>query len=402
MVSADNLQYRTVAPDDDRFAVNAALAYNQSLSETQRERQSPSPEARRGLYRDGRLVTQCVLLSLRITNGSGGTVPAGGIGAVATPPEERRRGHVERLLRAVCDELRSQNVPLSMLSAFKESFYRRYGWATFYEARRLSGPPDRFDPFRAHRSGEWVRLDDSVATATELDAIYRGALRGRFGPLERDALWWQTRVFRSGDASPRWIYVWRDDAGHGRSYVIFSIERGERGRVVRCRETVALDPQARAQIFAFFAAFADQCAEVVFHAPADAPVQMLMPDPLECTMEPGSMLRIVDVAQALEAYAFPRDVTGRVTLRITDDWLDDNNGVFELDFEGGSARVTRLSDGTEADVICDVRTLTQVYSRYLRPRTAAAFGLLDVRSRPALALIERLFAGLAPYSSDWF
>ncbi|WP_448545005.1 GNAT family N-acetyltransferase [Roseiflexus sp.] len=401
-MTAVDLQYRAVAVDDDQFAVNAALAYNTSLDEARRNLRAHVPGVHRGLYRNGRLVTQCILYPLRLANGAGGMIAAGGIGAVATPPEERRRGYVERLLHAVCDELRSQNVPLSMLAAFKESFYRRYGWTTFYEARRLSGPPDRFAPFRAHRSGEWARLDDSVATAMELDAIYRGALRGRFGPLERDALWWQTRVFRSGDASPRWIYVWRDDAGHGRSYVIFSVERGERGRVVRCRETVALDPQARAQIFAFFAAFADQCAEVVFNAPADAPVQMLMPDPLECTMEPGSMLRIVDVAQALEAYAFPRDVAGRVTLRIADDWLEHNNAVFQLEIEGGVARTTRLNDGIDADVHCDIRTLTHIYSRAIRPRTAAAFGLLDIHTRPALALLERLFAGLAPYASDWF
>lgn len=397
-----DLQYRAVAVDDDQYAVNAALAYNTSLNEARRNPQAQLPGVHRGLYRDGRLVTQCVLYPLRIAHGAGGMIAAGGIGAVATPPEERRRGHVERLLRAVCDELRSQNVPLSMLAAFKESFYRRYGWATFYEARRLSGPPDHFASFRAYRSGQWVRLDDSAATVTELDAIYRGALRGRFGPLERDALWWQTRVFRAGDASPRWIYVWRDDAGHGRSYIIFSVERGERGRVVRCRETVALDPQARAQIFAFFAAFADQCAEVVFNAPADAPVQMLMPDPLECVMEPGSMLRITDVAQALEAYTFPREVVGQLTLQIVDDWLEHNNGVFHLEVEAGTARTTRLNDGTDADIRCDIRTLTHIYSRAIRPRTAAAFGLLDIRARPALTLLERLFAGLAPYASDWF
>ncbi|MGQ9548383.1 MAG: GNAT family N-acetyltransferase [Roseiflexus sp.] len=397
-----DLQYCAVAFDDDQFAVNAALAYNTSLDEARRSLRAQQPGVYRGLYRSGRLVTQCVLHPLRMANGAGGMIAAGGIGAVATPPEERRRGHVERLLRAVCDELRSQNVPLSMLAAFKESFYRRYGWATFYEARRLSGPPDHFASFRAYRSGQWVRLDDSAATVTELDAIYRGALRGRFGPLERDALWWQTRVFRSGDASPHWIYVWRDSAGHGRSYVIFSVERTERGRVVRCRETVALDPQARAQIFAFFAAFADQCAEVRFNAPIDAPVQMLMPDPLECSVEPGSMLRIVDVGQALEAYTFPRDIAGRVTLRITDDWLEHNNGVFRLEIEGGVAQATHLSNGTDADVHCDIRTLTQIYSRAIRPRTAAAFGLLDVHARPALALLEHLFAGLAPYASDWF
>jgi predicted acetyltransferase len=216
------------------------------------------------MYRNGRLVTQCVLYPLRIANGAGGMIAAGGVATAPTPSEERRRGYVERLLRAVCDELRSQNVPLSMLAAFRVSFYRCYGW--------------------------------------------------------------------------------RDDAGQGRSYIIFSAEHGKRGRVVRCREMVALDPQARAQIFAFFPAFADQCAEVVCNALADAPVQMLMPDSQEYTMELGSILQTVDVAQALEAYVFPRDVAGRVTLRIVDDWLEHNSAVPQLEIEGDMAWATRLKD----------------------------------------------------------
>jgi predicted acetyltransferase len=400
--ASDDLHYRVVASDDEQFALNAALAYNRPTGETHRAQRTPSPEARRGLYRNGCLVTQCVLLPLRIAHGGGGTVLVGGIGAVATPPEERRRGYVARLLREVCDELRSQRAPLVMLSAFKESFYRRYGWATFYEARQFSGAPAWFAPFRAQQAGRWERLDESAAATAELDAAYRSALRGRFGPLERNAVWWQTRVLHAGDGSPHWAYLWRDDAGHGRSYAIFSIERGERGQELHCREAAALDPQARAQIFALFSMFEDQCVDVIFTAPADAPVQALMSDPLRCAMVPGAMLRMIDVAMAMEAYSFPRDVAGRLTIRITDDWLDHNNGVFALDVEGGSARMTRLSDGVDADIHCDVRTLTQVYSRYLRPRTAAAFGLIDARSRPALALVERLFVGLAPYASDWF
>lgn len=397
----DHLHYRAVAPDDEQFVCNTALAYNLPLDEARRAPWSAAPDMRRGLYHDGRLVTQCALYPLRVAHG-GGTIPAGGIGAVATPPEERRRGYVARLLREVCDELRGQGTPLCILNAFKESFYWRYGWATFYEARRFSGAPALFAAFRAQRAGAWVRLDDSEPAVAELDAIYRGALRGRFGPLERTTTWWQTRVLHSAEGLPHWAYVWRDERGHGRSYAIVSVERGERGRVVQCREAAALDSQARAQIFAFFSAFEDQCVDVIFNAPADAPVQALMPDPLQCTMMPGLMLRMVDVALALEAYSFPREVAGRLTLQIADGWLERNNGVFALDVEGGGAQVKRLDAGTDADMRCDVRTLAQIYSRYLRPRTAAAFGLLDVRSRPALALIERLFAGLAPYASDRF
>jgi hypothetical protein len=64
--------------------------------------------------------------------------------------------------------------------------------------------------------------------------------------------------------------------------------------------------------------------------------------------------------------------------------------------------VSRLAAGTEAGLRLDVRALTQIYSRLLRPRTAAAFGLLAAPDRAALELAERAFAGLAPFSTDMF
>jgi predicted acetyltransferase len=114
------------------------------------------------------------------------------------------------------------------------------------------------------------------------------------------------------------------------------------------------------------------------------------------------MLRLLDVAAALGAYRFPSDCAGQLTLAVSDGWLADNQGVFELDVAGGVAACRRLPDGAAADLACDVRVLTQLYTRYLRPRSAAAFGLLEARDRAVLALAERLFAGLAPFSSDHF
>src|SRR6266511_3879857 len=125
-----------------------------------------------------------------------------------------------------------------------------------------------------------------------------------------------------------------------------------------------------------------------------------MPEPLACEVRPHFMLRLVDVAAALEAYRPPADCAGRLTIAVADDWLAHNQGVFELEIAGGAARCRALPGGADADLACDVRALAQLYSRYVRPRTAAAFGMLSVRSRPALALADRFFAGLAPFCSD--
>lgn len=385
--------YREVPPEDyERFAQFHAVSYaNDPARALENVRAHRFAEVR-GVYSHGRLVCGAYLLPLQI--GAGGAfVACGGIGGVATPPEDRRRGYTAALLRGMADELRASGTPFSKLGAFKNSFYGRYGWATYHETRAFSGSPRLFATFRRMQRGAWSPV--GAEAIPELDAIYRGALRARFGPVLRSEEWWQERVLE------RFNYLWRDDEGRARAYVLFSFEDGW-PRKMTCREVVAADPEARAQIFAFFAQHEDQSEEIRFAAPADAPVQMLMPDPLECRLEPGYMLRLIDVALALSAMPYPGDIAGRLTLAVADDWLDHNQGVFALDLAEGKGACRRLPDDAEADLALDVRQLAQIVSRHLRPRTAAAFGLLEAHSRPALALLDRAFGGPAPFTSDWF
>ncbi len=352
----------------------------------------------RGLFVDGALVAQLQLIPLQVRTGVG-VAAAAGIGSVASPPEARRRGYVATLLRNLADELRAGGTSLAILYPFKRSFYSRYGWATFFERRVYRGEIARFASFK-RAPGAFTPA--GPADIPELDRIYRRALHGRFGLIVRDEAWWREQVLQDWEGRQWHAYIWRDEQGQGRSYMVYRLERESEGRRLFCREIAATDPLSRAQLFAFFALHQDQVFGVRFPAPADAPVNMLLPDPLECTVEPHFMLRLLDVPAALEAHSFAREAAGRLTLAVSDDWIAENQAVYELEFDHGRCRVRRLPATQEADLSCDVATLAQIYSRYLPPRTAAAFGLLTVADRSALALAERAFAGLAPFCTDFF
>lgn len=347
---------------------------------------------------DGRTVAQGHLRRLRVMHGSG-DLTCGGMGSLSVPPEHRRRGSMERLLHSMVDELLEQKLGLCLLYPFKASFYQRYGWARAAERKIYSGSPDLLSHFRHHDGAFSPVGPEHIA---ELNVVYTGALRGRFGPVVRDEHWWREQVLSHFGKTVH-AYLWRDTKGTPRSYVIYRVEKTNQGEMqMNCREAVALDPQARTQLFAFMRDHDSQVQQIRFPAPPDAPVQLLMRDELECTVEPMFMLRILDVPLALEQIIYPADMSGRCTLAISDDWLARNRGVFELEISGGVGRCRRLSEDAPADLRCDIRTLARIYTRYARARTASAFGLLDVRSRPALFLLDQLFAGLAPFCADFF
>lgn len=85
----------------------------------------------------------------------------------------------------------------------------------------------------------------------------------------------------------------------------------------------------------------------------------------------------LDQFTALERYAFPANYVNFVSTDVTADRLARLRGVFVGETLAAQLEILPL-------------------------RVQAAFGVLEARKREALDLAERAFAGLAPFSSDFF
>ncbi len=80
------------------------------------------------LEEDGEAVTSLVIHPLVLSAG-GAVLPAYGIGAVATRPEARRRGHAERLCRHAIDAAEAEGRGVGLLySAVAPAYYERMGF----------------------------------------------------------------------------------------------------------------------------------------------------------------------------------------------------------------------------------------------------------------------------------
>ena len=385
-------------PQHDLFARYDAEAFGESFEELRKWLADDKEVQLRGLFDGDEPVAQLCFYRFDMSDGRG-SLPCAAIGAVSCRPAQRRRGYVAELIRKLCDELRQEGIPLSALNPFKMSFYRQFGWATFVEHRAVKAGMEAFEAFRKPITGRFEPAGKEQIDV--LQEIYLNALRGRFGPIVRSQHRWESNTLHSNQAT-RYAYIWRDDSGQARAYCIYSIEKRDNKQTMVCREAVALDPQARAQLFSFMASQDSLVERVQFQAPAEAPLSAILGGSLEFLVRPHTMLRLVDCQAALAGYHYPRSCTGRVTLAITDRWLIDNSGVYALELHEGHATVTRLPADTQADLSCDIAVLAQLYSRLLRPRIAASFGLIDVHNRSALTLLDAMFEGLAPFISDYF
>lgn len=78
------------------------------------------------IEKDGKIVSHVGLYPLEVV-ADGVRITVGGIGGVATLPEERGKGHMAKLLRYVIREMEKRNWPLSWLGGDRQR-YGNFGW----------------------------------------------------------------------------------------------------------------------------------------------------------------------------------------------------------------------------------------------------------------------------------
>lgn len=355
------------------------------------------PRFRRGLYPEEGDDPVSILSSYDFaTHLRGATLSMGGVSTVATPPEYRRQGHVETLLRELCREYREQGTPISALWPFEYPFYRKYGWATCTRYCEWSAPPSALRAAASDPAGEWRQLDRE--DWEPLDAVHDATMAGHDLAVDRTPDWWTERVLRSWETDP-FVYGWWDDDGTPRAYLVYRVEGDWGDRTLHVDEQAAADPEAFGHVLRFLADHDSQVKAVEFNTALDASLLDRVRDPrkLDCEVKPGPMFRLVDVAATLAALSYPEDE--RVSVALSDPLLPEVEGTYALSVEDGRATCERTD--APADAATDVGAFSQLVCGYRSAETLATAGELDADSE-TLATLDALFPESSPFLKEGF
>ncbi|MGQ3329716.1 GNAT family N-acetyltransferase [Halorubrum sp. FL23] len=347
----------------------------------------------RGLFADGDPVAVCAhhYFSLRLR---GADREVAGLSAVASPPEHRRQGNVGRMLRESLAEYRDRGVDVSTLWPFEYPFYAGYGWATASRYRLLTAPPDQLgfvDDLIAtdgEGAGAFRRLDgDDYAAVKPVIA----AAADRYDlTMDWTEEWWRERALQGWNTDP-FVYGWERD-GELRAICRYSFDDDADDAddtVMRVSDVVAADDEAWFQLLRLFRNHDSQVAEVRIRAPPDAPALDLVEDPraIDCKLRAGPMVRLVDVAAALEALDPDPAIETAFSLSVADPLVDWNDDTFRVDVAAGAVTVESAAGGSDgADAAVDIGSLSQLYVGYASVDEAARSGGLEVDSGVAADL----------------
>lgn len=396
----------------DTYFNMTAQAFRATGARARRNRKWTKPSELRGLFVDGKLQTGLKVIDIPMWFGET-PLGNGALTGVASPPENRRKGGIGRLLHATLVELKEKGVPVSTLYPFSSPFYKRYGWEHVEDKVHYKIPIDRL-PFSKDggswqpltRSTDFDRSDPPPVSDEDLSLlmeIYDRWTVGRVGPFVRDADWWRRGKLQEGSETPPDVYLWRDQSGAPRAYIIYAFETLENqwSRRISVWDSSALDAAALRAVMGFLRNHDSQAKEVYWTLGRDTPLFPLIEDP-DFTTEiwPGVMLRLVDVTNALSVRRYPATVTARLSLAVSDPFCDWNNGTYELEVRGGAGRAEQTSG--EPGLRMDQRALAQLFTGYLTARQAAALGLIEVLDPSALDAAQAIFAGPPPFLPDHF
>ncbi|NEQ28691.1 MAG: GNAT family N-acetyltransferase, partial [Microcoleus sp. SIO2G3] len=180
-------------------------------------------------------------------------------------------------------------------------------------------------------------------------------------------------------------------------YVVFRQQSSE--SLLKILGWAVLTPAAGQTFWSFLSDHRSQIDKVRWTSAAIDPLTFLLP---EQTWKPRFierwMLRVVDVAAALEMRGYSADTAGELHLEVQDDLIAANRDRFCLTVANGQARVDR---GGRGDLKLDIRALAPLYTNLFSASQLQMFGSLEA-DRTTVQLADRIFASPSPWMPDFF
>lgn len=320
---------------------------------------------------------------------------AAGVAAVATRPESRNQGLVRALMTRAHEAMRADGCPLAALMPFKHSYYRDMGYADAFFQHEWSFAPAQL----ARRPSRDVRLRrvDPLRVLPTLTRLHDAEAARRFGGCRRDSLYWRTRFFGYIPPGNTPSVYLAERRGRPTGFLLTLLSQAPTGKAeLRVTAAVWQDEVTLDALLAHLLAHRDQVTTVRIRLAPDVDLFPRFDDPkIEVALRPRAMLKLVDLAAALERRAYDTSVRGEVVLEVEGDptspW---NAGRWRVAIARGRARVTSAKGA--ADLRTDIQTLAIAYAGRRSLST-----LIDGDPH-SLALIDLALPQGTPYLEEAF
>ncbi len=351
------VEYAFLKNNDIREDVNFLSRYNHSMGF--------------GEYKDDHLASYIMVNEFK-SRIFAKKVKMGGVGYVASYPENRGQGDINRLMKEIILELHGQNYAISNLAPFSETFYRRYGYENAIYEKMYQIEPAYLRFFKPVKEGKVMRgkwSDSNLKDA--VIKLYQAKLNqdDQRNTVDRADWWWdRLDTYYPG----RSICVYFDQNKQAQGYMFYRIVE----RNFQVEEMYYQTPQAAQALLSIIASHSSSDLKYYVKMPEESLLGEFFPEQEGLTINklPYMMTRIINVKQVLEAV--PVVNKNQLAIEITDDdIIDENNGVWMID----QNKVKKVK--TSPDYTASLTNWTKVLLGHLTLKQAVQLGFIKENRR---------------------
>ncbi|HEX9766274.1 MAG TPA: GNAT family N-acetyltransferase [Nitriliruptorales bacterium] len=393
---------RAITPDEREAGRQLrVMAFGSTTFEEPDPNDHYAPNERRiGAFLDDRMIVHTAAWPFRQW-WLGRPVPMAGIGGVASAPDVRGRGYGRLAMRGLVDACLELGDVVSTLYPSLPGFYRGLGWevAGHVVTRRL--PTQALTSLPRPGLDVTVRMMDVEADTDSAAAVLDRVASKSHGTVERGPEMHQRR-FAPDDDMFQMVAV-RDEVivGYLAATKRSATEADHAPYRLKVHDLAADDHDGWLALWSVIASHAGVCAVTDVVSRPHEPLYDLLPTNAfdDWTTTFPWMFRLLDAPGAIAARGWPAGADAEVHLRVTDPWLDRNDGDWVLRVKGGEGSLEAGGAGT---VGLDINTFATMYTGYALPVDLAWQRRLVGATGADVSALTEAFRSPTPWCDTYF
>lgn len=312
---------------------------------------------------------------------------------VSTAPEARGQHLFEPLLKTTFDVLRSQEVAFVTLMPIFAGIYKRYEFAYYNFRHEYKMSLDALS--KVCKKSFAVNLVRNGFDVEKLKGLYRAFTKDFSGvPVRSDFQWNKLLTVHAGEKI-QCVLAYEDDKPTG--YMFYKIAEGTFNAI----ELIHLTNETKFALLNFAAQHKSDAKEFVWLAPDwDRTYLQFGDQSLTGSVAPFMMARCIDARRALADIIPGKYVAGEINVLLTDDLIELNNHMLKIIADNGQLGVSSTMEAE--DLTMDMGAFTQMYIGTFSATELAEAGLIKVKNRESLALLDQLFPKIRTFNNEYF
>lgn len=309
---------------------------------------------------------------------------------VSTLPQARGKGYMKNIMEFTLDELYKKNQLVSILMPIDYRLYRKYGYEHCYD--QLEYEIDINDLKKFKIEGNLHKVEEyHIEYMLDIHNKYLSNINGN---VLRDENYYKN-LFKEIQSENGHIYIHKGKDYDG--YLIYFLNNEK----MFVREIFYKNINSLKSMLKFIYNHNTQCEKVIVSAPVNDMIRLILDNPKTCkiNIKPFMMGRIINLKGYLESLEIDKKIESIARVKVKDEYINDNNGVFEIKVKDGSINISKTSE--KEDIHLSINTISQMAFSYIDIDEALVLDNINDFNIEVKDLFEIIFSKKNNYINEY-